>query len=182
MKLTAKNTLIIAGAMMLAFTAFAINTYAQKTDKTFSFGFGLETGLPLGDYKQLYSFAPGLTLRASYKLGPGFATLTSGALAFLPKSLDGEDLKAGVQIPVKAGYKFIYKEHLFAMGEIGFSRFNYYYTDFDGKVASTKETGATFAPTIGYQTGAFEIGLRYELTGFKGSSLNAMLLRLGFNF
>jgi hypothetical protein len=182
MTLSAKNNIIIVGAMIIACTAFSVNTHAQKTDKKFSFGFGIEAGLPLGDFKEIYSFAPGLTLRASYKAGPGFATLTSGALAFLPKSLDGEDLKAGVQIPVKAGYKYIYKDHLFAMGEIGFSRFTYYYTDYNDEIANTKETGVTFAPTIGYQAGAFEIGLRYEITRFDGGNLSAALLRLGFNF
>lgn len=182
MKLSAKNNIIIAGAMIMAFTILTTNVHAQKTGKKFSFGFGIEAGMPLGDFKELYSFAPGLTVRASYKVGPGFVTLTTGGLAFLPKSLDGEDLKAGLQIPVKAGYKFIFKENFFAMGEVGFSRFNYYFTDFNNEITSIKETGATFAPTIGYQAGAFEIGLRYEITRFDGGNLNAALLRLGFNF
>lgn len=160
----------------------SLNATAQKTSKKFSFGFGIEAGLPLGDFKEVYSFAPGLTVRGSYKVGPGFVTLTTGGLAFLPKSIDGESLKAGLQIPVKAGYKFIFKENFFAMGEVGFSRFNYYFTDFNDEIASIKETGATFAPTIGYQAGAFEIGLRYEITRFDGGNLNAALLRLGFNF
>jgi len=91
-------------------------------------------------------------------------------------------LKSGLQIPVKAGYKFIFKENFFAMGEIGFSRFKSYFVDDDGKIGSVGQTGATFAPTIGYQAGVFEIGLRYETSKFSGTSLNTALLRIGFNF
>lgn len=158
-----------------------MNANAQKTDKKFSFGFGIEAGLPTGDFKEIYSFAPGLSVRGSYKLGPGFATLTAGGLAYLPKSIDEEDLKAGILVPVKIGYKYIYKG-LFGMGEVGVSRFNYYFTDYNGSIASIGETGVTFAPTVGYQTGVFEIGLRYEITRFDGGNLNTALVRLGFNF
>lgn len=182
MKLSVKHNIVIAGAMSIACTIFTITAHAQKTDKKLSFGFGIELGLPLGDFKELYSVAPGITARAAYKVGPGFVTLTSGALVFVPKNFEGEDLKAGLQIPVKAGYKFIFKENFFAMGEVGFSRFKYYYVDYNGDLASTGETGATFAPTIGYQAGAFELGLRYEITRFDGANLNAALVRIGFNF
>ena len=76
---------------------------AQKESKQFSVGFGLEGGVPVGDAKNSYDFDGGITLRFSYHLGPGFATLTSGAVGFYPKSNLGDNTKATLQIPVKAG-------------------------------------------------------------------------------
>lgn len=173
---------ILIPLLLVCFAFISIQTSAQKMSKTFSFGFGLESALPLGDAGEAFSFAPGLTLRASYKVGPGFATLTSGGLIFIPKKVDADNLQISLQIPVKAGYKFIYKDHFFAMGEIGFSNFKTYYKDLDDNVASISQSGVTFAPTIGYQAGTFEIGLRYEHVGFKNGSLSTAGLRLGFNF
>ncbi len=173
---------LVFSSLLLLFVLLGTSANAQKMSKTFSFGFGLEGALPLGDAKEGFSFAPGLTVRASYKVGPGFATLTSGGLIFLPKSIDGEELKASIQIPVKAGYKFIFKDHFFAMGEIGFSRFNTYFTGMDDTIHKIGQTGVTFAPTVGFQAGALEIGLRYERTNFKNGDLSTAGVRLGFNF
>lgn len=173
----------IFSALVALFVLTSIDTQAQKTSKTFSLGLGLEAAVPTGDFKNLYSFAPGLTIRASYKLGPGFATLTTGGLIFIPKDLgEGDNLHIGLQIPVKAGYKFIFKEHFFAMGEMGFSNFRSFFEGFDGNIESVGRTGFTVAPGVGFQAGAFEIGLRYEYTGFSGASLGTAALRLGFNF
>ncbi|SFP82761.1 hypothetical protein [Parafilimonas terrae] len=158
------------------------NAHAQKSDEKLSFGFGLEAGLLTGDFKDVYNFAAGITARASYKLGPGFVTLTSGGIAFLPKNFDDEDLKAGLQIPVKAGYKYVFAEHFFVMGELGFSTMKYYFEDYDGGLVSVNQSGFTYAPAVGAQFGSFEIGVRYESTALSGSSLSAGLIRLGFNF
>lgn len=168
--------------LLAVMTLVCLNANAQKTSKKFSFGFGLEGAMPLGDAGKVFSFAPGLTLRASYKVGPGFATLTGGGLGFLPKKIDADNLSLSVQIPVKAGYKFIYKEHFFAMGEVGFSNFKTYFKSGEDELGSVSQSGATFAPTIGYQAGAFELGLRYEYTGFKHGNISTAALRLGFNF
>jgi hypothetical protein len=164
----------------LALTAFRSN--AQKSSKKLSFGFGLEAGIPTGDYKEVYNFAAGITVRGSYKLGPGFITLTTGAIGFLPKSLESEDTKAGLQIPVKAGYKLIFKDHFFVMGEMGFSSIKYYFEGAGGELESVGQSGFTYAPSVGAQFGPFEIGVRYESTAIKGSAFSAALLRLGFNF
>lgn len=169
-------------------TLFVSQAYAQKDGKTFSFGFGLEGGVVTGKFKEnkIYSGAGGITIRASYKLGPGYATLTSGVLLYIPDNLaseDAEDLKIGVQIPVKAGYKFIFARHLFVQGEVGYSSFKVAYTDGDNEVKTDNYGGFTFAPTVGANFGAFEIGLRYEtVTKIGNENLSTAALRLGFNF
>lgn len=160
----------------------SFNAQAQSLSKNFSFGLGLEGGLPTGDVKEAYNLAGGLTLRLSYKVGSGFATLTSGGIAFIPESLDGEDLKAGLLIPVKAGYKYIIQDHFFLMGEIGYGSFKQYFPDENDELASVSNGGFAFAPSVGVQFNVLEVGLRYESVSLPGGSLSFMGLRIGFNF
>lgn len=155
---------------------------AQKLTKKFSFGVGLEAGLPVGDAKDFYNFAGGLTLRFSYHVGPGFATLTSGGIGFIPKSFEGEDAKAGVLIPVRAGYKYIFQDRFFAMGEIGYGSFKQFFADDNDELQSVTHSGFLFAPSVGVQFGVAEIGLRYESLSVDGGSISDFGLRLGFNF
>lgn len=173
---------ITTGFILMALLLCSKNVLSQKDTKKFSFGFGLEGGLVTGDYKEVFNAAGGITLRGSYKVGPGFATLTSGGVIYTPKDINGEDLKVSLQIPVKAGYKYIIKKHFFVMGELGFSSFKQYFEGVSGDVESTSSSGFTYAPAIGVQTGAFELSLRYESTSISSSTLSAAFLRLGFNF
>src|ERR1700733_4748747 len=104
-------------------TLLSIQSNAQSDLKKFSVGFGFDAGTPLGDAKNAFHFTGGLDLRFSYKLGPGFATFSVGAIAFVPKSFAGKNTKAALQIPVKIGYKYKIVPHFFVMGEVGYSRF-----------------------------------------------------------
>jgi hypothetical protein len=170
--------------LILMFSVFVLATgmvQAQKLSKKFSFGFGFDGGATSGAISNIYSGAGGLTLRAAYRVGPGFVTLTSGGLAYIPKSINGATPSVGLQIPVKAGYKFIFLKHLYAMGELGFSSFKIY-NAVGGTVTSTSTSGFTYAPSIGAQFGAFDIGIRYESTSVTGGSFNLLGARIGFNF
>ncbi|MEO7048305.1 MAG: hypothetical protein ABI091_23600 [Ferruginibacter sp.] len=88
---------IFTSLLIISFTT----AKAQKENKQFSVGFGLEGGVPVGDAKSTYDFDGGITLRFSYHVGPGFAMLTSGAVGFYPKSDLGDNTKATLQIPIK---------------------------------------------------------------------------------
>jgi hypothetical protein len=155
---------------------------AQKETKKFSVGFGIEAGIPQGALADFYSTDFGLTIRFSVHAGPGFVTLTTGALAYAPKTVSGQPAKVGLQIPVRAGYKFIFVHHLFVMGEVGYSDFNTYYGQKGNIVKGT--TGAFLvAPSIGFQANAFEIGLRYDVySNSAGGSGGSAGVRIGFNF
>ena len=169
---------LLSASFVSSFTA-----QAQSTKKNFSFGLGLEAGLLTGDVKEVYGLASGITIRGSYKVGPGFATLTTGGIALLPKKLEGEDVKAGILIPVKVGYKYLLTEHFFVMGEVGYSSLTFYYPDANDELAHETQGGFTFAPGIGAQFNAFELGLRYESTALPDKvNLSAFMLRLGLNF
>lgn len=172
------SILVLAVVMSFAYR----DSSAQKLSKTFSFGIGLEGGITTGDTKDFYPANGGLTLRGSYHVGPGFVTLTSGAIAFIPKDIEGEDVKAGLLIPVRAGYKYIIKDHFFVMGELGYGSFKEFFSGEDDELASDTQGGFLFAPSVGAQFGVVEISLRYESVSLSGTNLSLIGLRLGFNF
>ncbi len=154
--------------------------HAQSETKTFSVGFGLQGGIPSSSTG--YHFDGGLTVRLSYHAGPGFVTLSSGAVAWIPKSFEGSTTKASLQIPVLAGYKYVFAKPFFVMGEIGFSSFRVYYKDDNGDLAHSTFSGFTYAPTVGVTFHAFEAGIRYESTSLNGGSASNIGLRIAFNF
>jgi hypothetical protein len=162
-------TIIFAGCLLFS----SIKTFAQKETKKWSIGILSESGLPLGDAKNIYQITTGLSLRFSYHAGPGFVTLSAGGVAYIPKNLFSpsglfdstgtSDFKIGLQIPVKAGYKFIFNHHFFVMAEIGSSSLRVYYNDDNGHVQSNKlQGGFTVAGSAGFQFNSYEIGFKYE--------------------
>lgn len=155
--------------------------YAQKTDdyKKFSLGLGLEAGLPLTGLNTFYSVGVGGTLRATIGLDKMSAvTVTSGVIVFIPKDLNGANLKAQVNIPIKGGYKYMFSEHFYGIGEAGVTIAKVYANAGNGQVVSATGTEFTYAPGIGVQFGGFDTSLRYE--GYSGSGF--LGLRVGFNF
>jgi hypothetical protein len=186
-----KRSLIIIFATCL--TICSLKTLAQKETRKWGIGILFESGLPLGDASNTYNLTSGASLRFFYRAGPGFVTLSGGAVAYLPKNLFSaltdttgtglDNLKAGLQIPIKAGYKYIFKHHFFVMGEIGISSFRVYYKDDNDNVQSTNTSGCfTFAPSAGFQNRAFEIGIKYETFQVNGKSVSNIGIRSGFNF
>ena len=163
----------------LASLAFSTTTNAQKETKKFSVGVGLEAGLPTGTTGNLYNVAAGLTIRLSFKAGDGFATLTSGGIAYAPKSIPGVSKTLLLEIPVRAGYKYIIHHRYFAMAELGYGNFTTYYGK-NQTVNSISSGSAIGAISGGLQFNAFEIGLRYGIN-FKSSG-GVFGLRLGVNF
>ncbi|HEV3325019.1 MAG TPA: hypothetical protein VG052_05420 [Puia sp.] len=170
-------------SIMLAaiFTLCISNTMAQKETKQFSVGIGIEAGAPQGAFSDLYSLAAGFTVRFSYRAGPGFITLTGGAVGYDPKTVVvGQKKKVGLEIPVRAGYKYIVAHHFFIMGEAGYAEFKSYYGQ-EGVLASTTTGSFIAAPSVGVQFNAFEISLRDELN-FRSGGGGVVGVRLGLNF
>ena len=172
-----KKLILLAGICTLCLA----KTMAQKETKKFSVGFGIEGGIPVGPPSDLYQVALGLTVRFSYHVGPGFVTLTGGGIGYDPKTIVvGQKKKVGLQIPVRAGYKYIIQHHFFVMGEVGYSEFKSYYGD-NGELLSTTQGSFIAAPTVGVQFNAFEAGLRYGID-FRSGGGGLFGVRLGFNF
>jgi hypothetical protein len=173
---------VLLAAVSCALMLLSLQSSAQSAGKKWSIGFGFTGGLPLGDTKTAFNVAGGMDLRFSYKAGPGFATFSAGANAFIPKSFVGVSTKAGLQIPVKVGYKYVIVPHFFVMGEAGFSSFRSYYDGGNSNLVSSSTTGFTYAPSIGTQFGSFEAAIRYEGVAVSGGTISFVAFRLGFNF
>lgn len=170
-------------SIMLAaiLTLCVSNIVAQKETKQISVGIGIEAGAPQGAFSDLYSLAAGFTLRFSYRAGPGFITLTSGAVGYDPKTVVvGQKKKVGLEIPVRAGYKYIIHHHFFVMGEAGYAEFKSYFGQ-EGQVVSTTSGSFIATPSVGVQFNALEISLRDELN-FRSGGGSVIGLRLGLNF
>lgn len=167
-------------AVVVFMTLASIRVSAQeKSYKKVRLGLGLETGLPVGNLGKAYTFGAG----ASFRLAVAFneklaATATTGAMAFIPKSMSGVDLKAQLNIPVKGGIKYMLSKKIYTLGEAGATIARTYYPLPSGKLQSVSSTGFTYAANIGAQLGKFDASLRYE--GYTGAGFIG--LRLGFNF
>jgi hypothetical protein len=174
---------------------YSTNCFAQKESKKWAIGIFPEYGFPLKEAKQSYHYDAGMTLRVSIHLGPGFVTVSAGGIAFVPPLSIADTansvytkLKAGVQIPFKAGYKLIIVHHIFIMGEAGYSSFYNYYLDNNSQVQHTQSGGFTYAGTVGFQLSGFEVGCKYESFQLPASnvsnkvSISNIGIRLGFNF
>ena len=166
--------------MLLAFTT--TNLFAQdkeaKSYKKVRIGLGLEAGLPMGamDY---YKYAGGATLRVAVALNEKSAvTATSGAIAFIPEPIPNVDMKASINIPIKAGYKYMLTDRIYGLGEAGTTISKTYAVAPNGQMISASGSSFTYAAGIGAHALRLDTSLRYE-----GYSNGGFLgLRVGFNF
>ncbi|OOQ60551.1 outer membrane beta-barrel protein [Mucilaginibacter pedocola] len=173
-----KKLLAVAVVMLAALTSSKL--YAQDDYKKFSLGIGLEAALPVGNLSNAYSFGGGATIRATIGLDASSAfTITSGALAFAPKDLGGGyKLKTQVNIPIKAGYRYMLSDNFYAIGEAGVTIAKTYASNGSGGTVSASGSSFTYAPGIGLKLGGVDLSVRYE--GYSGAGFIGG--RLGFNF
>ncbi|RAI98653.1 hypothetical protein LX64_04638 [Chitinophaga skermanii] len=150
-------------AIVVCCLALSISTYAQRIGKKKSFGFGIEYSPITDNYLSHYYVAGvGASFSFRYKVGPGYITAGTGVKAFAPNEKEGMDPEVGVQIPLKAGYKYNITKHLFVMGEIGANFYTTTYYDEYDYSDYEYSTGFIAAPSIGVQFGIFEAALRYD--------------------
>lgn len=180
--------LFLLSVMVLSSFCFS-QVFAQKSSKLFSFGFGFEGGPVMGnaEFKESFSSEFGMSLRFSLKAGPGFATFSPGALLVIPKKVSEDDIKLGSRIPLRVGYKYIFAQNFFVMGEAGYAAYTFYSADTGSEtqeINKEKSGGFTYAPSAGVNLGKFEAGIRYEVTTLRelDSKVSMLGLRVGFNF
>jgi hypothetical protein len=168
-------TLVIV--MLVALTSSKV--FAQSGDKKFSLGIALEGALPVSGFSSIYSVGGGATLRAAISLDKSSAvTATSGVIVFAPKSSAGSGLKAQINVPVKAGFRYMFTDNVYGIGEAGITFAKIYASNGQGGTVSGNSTEFTYAPGIGVLLGSFDASIRYE--GYTGSGF--LGLRVGFNF
>jgi hypothetical protein len=141
--------------------------FAQKPGKLVSFGLGLEGGVsPNVGTTQYANF--GLTARFSIHAGPGYAYIGTGYMF----SRAGTEF----QIPLRAGYKFIFSKQFFVNEEFGY----YFYKKSDYLDQAT-ENGLSIATSVGMQFGIFDVGLRYDAI-VNQNDFSTIGFFLGWNF
>lgn len=168
-------------AVVLVMALIAVTASAQeKSYKTVRIGLGVEGALPLGSFSNAYNEGVGATFRAAVALNETSAiTGTTGVIAFIPKSISGVNSKAQLNIPIKAGYKYMLSDMVYGLGEAGFTIAKVYYpSSSSGSLASASSTEFTYSVGLGAHLGAFDPSIRYE--GYSSSGFIG--LRLGFNF
>lgn len=157
--------------------ALAAGAFAQDSGKKISFGLGLEAALPPN---AAFTGGAGLTARITYGLNEKMAiTGTSGAIAFIPKSVSGVDMKPQINIPIKAGFKYMLTNRIYGLLESGYTITKTYFVNpANGSVMSASGSSFVYAPGVGVKFGGLDLGLRYE--GYTGSGF--LGLRLGYDF
>ncbi|MES2275044.1 MAG: outer membrane beta-barrel protein [Bacteroidota bacterium] len=171
-----KKNFTFAVALLLA--VIAVSASAQdKSSEKFRIGLGLEGALPTNAG---YNYGGGLTLRVAVPIGDASAvTGTTGVMAFIPKSISGVNSKAQLNIPIKAGYEYMFNGTLYGLGEAGFTIARVYIPSATtSSLSSVSSTDFTYSFGVGAHLGAFDPSLRYE--GY--SSAGFIGLRLGFTF
>ena len=168
--------------MLLALVASQASAQDSETKsyKKVRIGLGLEGALPSGGLKTMYNYGGGASFRVAVAFSEKSAvTATTGAIAFIPKDLaGGVDMKAQINIPIKAGYKYMLSNKVYALGEAGTSIVKSYAVDGAGNVYSANGSAFTYAASIGAHALGLDTSLRYE--GYSGAGF--LGLRLGFNF
>ena len=125
------------------------------------FSGGLELGLPVGDFSDLYSLEIGASLRYEYPMADKISIMgTAGYQSFLSK-IEGVD--ASTVIPIQVGAKYYFSEAwngFYGSAELGLNIFT-------GGDESESKFG--YAPGIGYcVTENIDLGIRYQMIPFDG--------------
>jgi hypothetical protein len=165
-------------AIVLLLSVVALSASAQdKSSEKFRIGLGLEGALPTNAG---YKVGAGATLRVAVPISDNSAvTGTTGVMAFIPKSMTGVNTKAQLNIPIKAGYEYMFNGTLYGLGEAGFTIARVYIpSTTTSNLSSVSSTDFTYSFGVGAHLGAFDPSIRYE--GY--SSAGFVGLRLGFTF
>lgn len=143
------------------------------------FSVGLEFGLPMEEFGDVYSIGFGGSGKMEIPLGLAFnATVTAGFINFYPKDIASNFTDDLGYIPLKAGGKYYFgNKSYYIEGELGAS-------------IGTNEGANTlfaYAPGLGVSypvsdRGAIDAGARYEGWTRDGGSLNQVAFRIAYKF
>lgn len=157
----------------------AFSSFAQSSSDAGKFSIGVEAGLPVGDAKEISSFAIGGSLKYDHPIAEGtFVTLSAGYTKFLLKS---EFKDAGLSlygIPVKAGLKYFFAESFYGEAQLGAA---FVKASAEGG-GSNSTTAFAYSPGIGYVLGGgVDLGVRYEAWSKNGTT-SQIAARLAYSF
>ena len=178
-----KKILLVA---VFAVAAFCASAQTESTSKGRTrFSIGLEAGLPVGDFDDVFSFGIGGTAKAEIPVASkAFATVSAGytSLSYtddLKKSFKaiGVDDKAQGFVPLKAGLKYFFGKNFYGAGELG------------AAIGTAKGADTRFAwsPGIGISypvsdKNDIDAGIRYESWSKDGNSIDQIGFHVALKF
>jgi hypothetical protein len=168
---------IFLSAAILAASVTAASAQSKKAGTKPVFSAGVEAALPLGDFKQGYTFGLGATVQGEYpavdKVG---ITLSAGYLSFAGKTVEflGEKYKNDAQgvLTVLAGAKYYFTGNVYGHAQIGLSFFNH-------GVGSA----FTYSPGIGIKASDnIDVLVKYQAASKSGSTASFFGTRVAYTF
>ena len=171
-----KLFLLTAIAGMFAFT----NASAQKDQAMYGnkLGVGVEFGLPVGDFGDVYNLGVGGSLLYQAPVASNLnLTLNAGYMSFESKEVLGFGLPNYSAIPVKAGVRYFFAENFYGGAELGAAFFT---GDYSG-------TAFAYSPGIGVEfpvanKASVDLGVRYEGWSRDSHTNGFVGIRAAFNF
>jgi len=147
LKLKIMKKVLLIGSIIIA---GCIGANAQKG---FTFGLGVNFGLPVGDASDISSFTLGGEAQGEYKFNSaGSLVFTSGYTHFF-----GKDLGLGVKVnygavPVLAGARYYPSKKFFGGAQEGYAFFT----------GDASDGGFAYKPQIGCDAGPLQLALSYN--------------------
>ena len=173
---------VVSGLLFTIFTALA--GYGQQG--RIDINAGVDFGLPIGSFGDVYSFGYGATVKGLYGISEaGQIGLTLGYQRFGLKDSFDENMSGSMGIsPVFAVYRHNFGD-LYIEPQAGLSinsvnlKANAGGMDFGG---SASNTSFGYAAGLGYMIGNIDISARYQGLTQSDENLGFIGLRIGYNF
>jgi len=167
--------------VLLVVMVFAMSSFAQM-----SYDFGLEFGMPMGDFKDLAGIGIGGTVKAYYPINEQMDA--TGRVGYIYWTGDEQDL--GImgtwsynyyQIPIMAGINYKITPEFYGMAELGLTMLGID-VEVAGISSSVSETNLAFTIGAGYNVNEKINIIAFFNSVMSGASFNQIGARLGYKF
>jgi len=191
MKTSITKAALIAALFGISFAANAQTATSQQSTDGIKLSAGVETGLGMGNFKDISKTSIGGTLQADFPVAKQFfATVNAGYIDYIGKN---NVLGTGISapdfhiLPVMAGLKYFPVSNLYFQADAGAA-----FALNKSSIGYANTAAFLYAPQIGYQfqiggKSFIDAGIRYEgTTSFDGNSsyakINEIGLRVAYGF
>ena len=168
--------------VLLVVVVFAMSSFAQL-----SYDFGLELGMPMGDFEDTAGIGIGGTVKAYYPINEKIdATGRIGYIYWTGDEMDlgilGEWSYSFYQVPIMAGINYKITPEFYGMAELGLTMLGIT-IDIAGTETSDSETDLAFTIGAGYIVNEkINVAAFYNSVMGDGASFDQIGIRLGYKF
>lgn len=159
---------------------FAFTSVSAQKDPAMNgqkLGIGVEFGLPVGDFGDVYNLGVGGSLVYQVPVATNLnVTGNVGYINFTSKKVLGQSFNTGY-VPIKAGLRYFFAENFYGGAELG-------------AAISTEKNGSTafaYSPGVGVEfpvadKASIDLGVRYEGWSRDSHTNSFVGIRAAFNF